>query len=90
MQSGYYQAKQPKPRIGQLPCQNCGRMVPVILPFLGCVFCSECAKGVAASDSEHFHKQEIGDQWSSTVATLHQQSSASALDNRIHIYMGKE
>jgi len=28
--------------VGEVPCQNCGRLVAVIVPFLGCVFCSEC------------------------------------------------
>ena len=34
-----------EPSIGKVPCQNCGRLVTVMLPFLGCVFCSDCIKG---------------------------------------------
>jgi hypothetical protein len=26
----------------ELPCQNCGKLVTVALPFVGCVFCSDC------------------------------------------------
>ncbi|KKL57202.1 hypothetical protein LCGC14_2237810 [marine sediment metagenome] len=29
--------------LGESPCQNCGRMVTIILPFVGCVFCGDCA-----------------------------------------------
>jgi hypothetical protein len=25
------------------PCQNCGKMVKVMLPFIGCIFCSDCS-----------------------------------------------
>jgi len=28
--------------LGQAPCQNCGKMVTIMLPFLGCVFCGDC------------------------------------------------
>ena len=28
--------------LGEEPCQNCGRMVTIMLPFLGCVFCGDC------------------------------------------------
>jgi len=28
---------------GELPCQICGRPVTVLLPFVGCVFCSKCS-----------------------------------------------
>ena len=31
--------------VGEIPCQNCGKMVTVMLPFIGCVFCSDCMKG---------------------------------------------
>ena len=30
--------------LGKAPCQNCGREVTVLLPFLGCVFCGDCMK----------------------------------------------
>jgi len=33
------------PVIGSLPCQNCGKIVVVVLPFYGCVFCDDCMKG---------------------------------------------
>lgn len=26
----------------EVPCQNCGRLVTISLPFIGCVFCSDC------------------------------------------------
>ena len=28
-----------------LPCQNCGKLVVVMTPFVGCVFCSDCVGG---------------------------------------------
>lgn len=31
--------------LGKAPCQNCGKMVTVMFPFIGCVFCSDCMKG---------------------------------------------
>lgn len=31
-----------KPRVEMLPCQNCGNLVAVVMPFVGCVFCSDC------------------------------------------------
>ena len=27
---------------GEATCQNCGKMVIIILPFMGCVFCGDC------------------------------------------------
>jgi len=41
--SGNYTYKQER-TLGEAPCQNCGRMVAVMLPFIGCVFCGDCAK----------------------------------------------
>lgn len=32
-------------RTGEVPCQNCGKPVVVRLPFIGCVFCSDCSGG---------------------------------------------
>ncbi len=29
---------------GEAPCQNCGKMVPVMLPFFGCIFCGDCMR----------------------------------------------
>lgn len=28
-----------------VPCQNCGKLVHICLPFYGCVFCDECMEG---------------------------------------------
>ena len=28
----------------ELPCQNCGKLVMVAIPFYGCIFCDECMK----------------------------------------------
>lgn len=25
-----------------VPCQNCGKLVKVKVPFVGCVFCGDC------------------------------------------------
>lgn len=35
----------------QLPCQNCGRPVTVILPFIGCVFCNDCLLHNSSDDA---------------------------------------
>ena len=47
-------------RIGEVPCQNCGRLVIVTLPFIGCVFCKDCQKTDGnfswEASSEDFHK----------------------------------
>ncbi len=40
--------------LGEAPCQNCGRMVTVMLPFIGCVFCNDCAR----SDSGQYDGTE--------------------------------
>jgi len=29
----------------QAPCQNCGKLVTIHVPFIGCIFCSDCAGG---------------------------------------------
>jgi hypothetical protein len=34
---------------GEVPCQSCGKVVRVTLPFYGCVFCSDCKN----SDGDH-------------------------------------
>lgn len=31
-----------EPTLSEAPCQNCGRMVTIMLPFIGCVFCRDC------------------------------------------------
>ena len=43
----------------EIPCQNCGKLVSVILPFYGCVFCDECAKGQSyeAADAPEFKEK---------------------------------
>lgn len=28
--------------IGELPCQGCGKIMAVPIPFKGCPFCGEC------------------------------------------------
>ncbi len=30
--------------LGEVPCQNCGKMVTIMLPFFGCVFCGDCSQ----------------------------------------------
>jgi hypothetical protein len=32
------------PTTEELPCQNCDKLVSVILPFYGCVFCQDCSE----------------------------------------------
>ena len=41
--TGDWLSKQEK-TVGEVPCQNCGKQVTVLLPFLGCVFCGDCVK----------------------------------------------
>ena len=43
----------------KLPCQNCGELVEVCLPFYGCVFCSECKRGESyeTADAPEFKKK---------------------------------
>lgn len=46
------------PTMAEVPCQNCGRMVSVMLPFYGCVFCSDCQDGGSYSAmAEEFFKR---------------------------------
>ncbi len=35
----------PEPSSADVPCQNCGKMVTIMVPFVGCVFCNDCSKG---------------------------------------------
>ena len=30
--------------LAEVPCQNCGRMVTILVPFVGCVFCGDCMR----------------------------------------------
>lgn len=45
-------------KTAEIPCQNCGRLVLVSLPFIGCVFCSSCIIGDSGwnDGSEDFYK----------------------------------
>jgi hypothetical protein len=36
----------------EMPCENCGKPVTVLLPFIGCVFCAECAKSKSVTSWE--------------------------------------
>jgi len=29
-------------RVVQVPCMSCGRLVTIVVPFIGCVFCGDC------------------------------------------------
>lgn len=31
--------------LGEIPCQGCGKLITVVLPFTGCPFCSHCLRG---------------------------------------------
>ena len=31
--------------LAEIPCQNCGKLVTVMIPFIGCIFCSDCMIG---------------------------------------------
>ena len=49
-----------QPATAEVPCQNCGRTVVVILPFYGCVFCGDCAMAQSISwqaDAPEFKKR---------------------------------
>ena len=45
--------------IAELPCQNCGRLVLVSLPFIGCVFCGDCIHSDSGwnDGSEQFYEE---------------------------------
>lgn len=45
----------------ELPCQNCGKLVWVTLPFYGCVFCSDCMKGESyeTADAPEFKRKFV-------------------------------
>ena len=43
----YYQLT--KRQLGEAACQNCGKLVRVLLPFTGCVFCSKCMQASSVS-----------------------------------------
>ena len=48
----------PERGVGELPCQNCGKLVTVSLPFIGCVFCGDCFKADSGWDdgTEQFNE----------------------------------
>lgn len=33
-----------KPELAELPCFSCGELVAVMLPFYGCVYCTDCGQ----------------------------------------------
>jgi hypothetical protein len=51
--------KEVKAKIAEIPCQNCGTLVNVRLPFYGCVFCSDCMKfeSFETADAPEFKEQ---------------------------------
>ena len=57
--------------IAKLPCQNCGKLVIVHIPFYGCIFCSECMKDESyeTADAPEFKRKfdwnemRIGDKY---------------------------
>lgn len=53
-------SKPPK-KVAKMPCQNCGKMVNVMVPFYGCIFCSECMKGESyeTADAAEFKRYVI-------------------------------
>ena len=44
----------------EVPCQNCGRLVLVLLPFVGCVFCADC---MMADSSWEANAPEFQERW---------------------------
>ena len=46
----------------EIPCQNCGKLVLVAVPFYGCVFCSECMQGESyeTADAPEFKEKWNG------------------------------
>lgn len=46
-------------KMSELPCQNCGKLVRVMLPFYGCVFCEDCASGESyeTADAPEFKRK---------------------------------
>ena len=54
--SSAYSTTLSEPKLVNAPCQNCGKMVQVMIPFVGCVFCSDCARGTSIyeANSEDF------------------------------------
>ena len=45
--------------IMQVPCQGCGKLITVTLPFIGCPFCNDCMQPkVYSLGSENFDYNE--------------------------------
>lgn len=42
MTEGISYEKKSETKVISAPCQNCGRLVKIIVPFIGCVFCGDC------------------------------------------------
>ena len=38
-------------KIVKMPCENCGKIVKIIVPFVGCVFCNDCMRGDSSWDA---------------------------------------
>lgn len=47
-------------RMAKLPCENCGRVVSVIVPFVGCVFCNDCMMGDSSWEAT---TEQLQDRW---------------------------
>jgi hypothetical protein len=47
-------------RWGEIPCQSCGEIVSVMLPFAGCAFCANCSAANQYSYSEEWHGHKEG------------------------------
>jgi len=48
-----------KKEAAELPCQNCGELVWVTVPFYGCVFCPDCMQGESyeSADAPEFKRR---------------------------------
>ena len=46
-------------KLVDIPCQNCGTPVSIMVPFVGCVFCADCVRGETISDASasEFYKK---------------------------------
>ena len=44
----------------EIPCQNCGKKIEIITPFVGCPFCEECMNNQVmwTSGTENFDYNE--------------------------------
>jgi len=53
-----YTATKEENDFATIPCTNCGTPVQVMLPFNGCVFCSQCVGGRSVA---YMFKEEADD-----------------------------